>query len=158
AERVRGRRHHVVVYAAPVVPGQEDRAGLPVAAAHDGVDDPGHERLAGAHLRGRVLAVLDVGHDPRHLRQGAGLGRRQETGQRLDVAGLVVLVHVAEPRQDAPGLRDAVAVAAALAAVVEIVAPAHLVLVQQPGEVGPRVRSRVVRGWALRRGAALAAH
>src|SRR5262249_48335163 len=60
--------------------------------------------------------------------------------------------------QDAPRLRDAVRVTAALGAVVEVVAPAHVVLVQQPGEVGPRVRGRVVRGRAPRRGAARAAH
>ena len=80
------RRHHVVVEAAPVIPGQEDRGGVPVRAVHDRVDDPGHVGLARADQGRRVLAVGGLGHDPRHLRQRARLGLGVVAGQRLDVA------------------------------------------------------------------------
>src|SRR5690242_1387035 len=54
---VDGGRPHVIVEATPVVPGQEDRGGVPVGALHGRVDDGRHVGLALMHAGGRVLAV-----------------------------------------------------------------------------------------------------
>ena len=51
---------------------------------------------------GRVLAVLGIRRDPRHLRQRASLCLRHERAQRADAARLAVLVHVGEARQHIP--------------------------------------------------------
>ena len=55
AHTVHGGRRHVVVEAAPVVPGQEDRGRAPVPRVHDRVDQPGHVGLSGVDARVRVL-------------------------------------------------------------------------------------------------------
>ncbi len=96
------RRHHVVVEAAPVVPGHEDRGGLPVRALHGGVDDRGHVGLALVDAGRGVLAVVLRGDDPAHRGQVPGLGRAEVVGQLLDVALLMVVLHVAEQRQRVP--------------------------------------------------------
>jgi hypothetical protein len=49
------RRVYVVVEAAPVIPGQEDRRRAPVRAALDGVDHIGHERLSRPQVGGRMV-------------------------------------------------------------------------------------------------------
>ena len=59
----------MVVEAAPVIPREEDRRGLPVGAAHDRVDERGHVRLADGHEVRWMLADAVVRHDPRHRRQ-----------------------------------------------------------------------------------------
>ena len=46
----------MVVEAAPVVPGQEDRSGVPVGSAHQGVDQVGDVPLPVADLALWVLA------------------------------------------------------------------------------------------------------
>src|SRR4029078_12856627 len=62
------RRHHVVVEAAPVVPGEEDCGRAPVRAAHDRVDDTGDVGLAGRDEARRGVP-------------GAGCGARATTSQ-----------------------------------------------------------------------------
>ena len=89
-------RDHVVVEAAPVVPGQEDRGGIPVGAFHDGIDQVGDVGLAGGEVRRRVVAVGLGGGDPGDRGQGAVLGRGVERRQVLDVAELAVLLDVGE--------------------------------------------------------------
>ena len=63
------RRSNVVVEAAPVVPGQEDRRRAPVRPLHDRVDQTGHVVLAHADARGRVLAHRVRRRDPRDGRK-----------------------------------------------------------------------------------------
>ena len=58
------RRGDVVVEAAPVVPGNEDRGALPVPAAHDVVDQACDPCLADMDARGWVLAVHLVRRHP----------------------------------------------------------------------------------------------
>src|SRR6266540_3639001 len=108
AEPVAGRGgDDVVVEAAPVVPGHEDRRGVPHRAAPDRVDERRDPGLAVADLRRGVLAVLRVRDDPHHRRQGAVLQGPEELGDGLDVAHLTVVVHVDEIRQRVPQVRRA---------------------------------------------------
>src|SRR6202007_53807 len=87
-------RHHVVVEAAPVVPGQEDRGRVPVRAFHGRVDERGHVGLALVDAGGRVLAVWLGRDDPGNRGQRARPCRGEVGAERLDVAQLVVLVDV----------------------------------------------------------------
>src|SRR6266550_34288 len=98
-------RDHMVVEAAPVVPGQEDRGGIPVGAFHDGIDEVGDVGLAGGEVRRRVIAVGLGGSDPGDRGQGALPGRGVEGRQVLDVAELAVLFYVGERRQRVPDRR-----------------------------------------------------
>src|SRR5262249_51610554 len=139
AERVDSGREDVVVEAAPVIPGQEDRGGVPDGGVpHHRVDDLGDICHSGADQGGRVLAVRLVGRDPGHGGQGAAVDVAEEGAQGLDVADLMVLLDVDEPGQRVPDDRNA-AGTGRLRASVKVVAPAHAVLVQQPGQVGPAV-------------------
>ena len=147
----------MVVEAAPVVPGQEDRGRPPVLAVHDRVDQPGDVGLAGADPGRRVLAVTGGRDHPAHRRQVPGAGTVHEVGGGGDVPQLVVLLHGDEVRQRVPqpgGLRplaDRVAdqrrvlPAVRLRPGLHVVAPAHVLPVQQVGQVGPGVH-RVLRG------------
>ena len=159
AVAVDDRRHDVVVEAAPVIPGEEDRGAVPVGALHDRVDQAGDVGLAGADERRRVLRDGAVRVDPRDRRQGAVLGRGEEVRQRLDVAELVVLGDVGERRQRVPdpgrlrSLLDrrarhrGVVLAVGLGALEHVVGPGDVLLVQQVGDVGPGVQQlAVVRG------------
>ena len=73
---VHGGRCDVVVEAAPVVPGEEDRRRGPVGALHHVVDQPGDVRLPVADLRRRVLAHCYRRDHPAHVREVPGRGRR----------------------------------------------------------------------------------
>ena len=144
----------MVVEAAPVVPREEDRGRVPVGAVHHRVHEARDVRLAGADRPGRVLAVVLGGHDPRHRRERPVLRGGVEVRDRLDVAELAVLLDGVEARQRVPDAgrggalrrRDAaqrlVVLAVGLPTGREVVAPAHVVLVQQVGEVGPREDAR----------------
>ena len=100
------------------------------------------------------------------------LSRRPvEVAERLDVAELVVLLHRVEARQRVPDARSRRALwyvpaehlavrAVGLAAVRHVVAPAHVVAVQEPRQVGPRIVEllAVARGAERRLEGGLAAH
>src|SRR5207245_6963387 len=80
---VHHRRHHVIVEAAPVIPGQEDGGAVPVRSLHGGIDQAGHPGLPLAHLGGRMLAVGTAGRDPGNGRQVAihgGVDVDRDTG------------------------------------------------------------------------------
>ncbi len=148
------RRCHVVVEAAPVVPGQEDGGRVPVGALHGRVDDRGHVGLALVDAGGRVVAVELGRGDPGDRWQRSRLGRGEVGVQRLDVLQLVVLVHVLEQGQRIPDARrrgpllyrgtreDRGVGAVRLGALLHVVRPAHVLGVQQPGDVGPGVNDR----------------
>src|SRR5215212_6711334 len=141
------RRRDVVVEAAPVVPGEEDRRRLPVGAAHDGVDQAGHPGLALTDERGRVLADLVVRDHPRHGRQLPVLRCPIEVADRRDVPELAILAHGGKPGQRVPDARrlrvlllrlaedGAVVGTVGLAALEDVVAPRDVVLVQQVRQI-----------------------
>src|SRR4029077_21004436 len=108
-------------------------------------------RLACTDARGWVLADLLGWHYPRHGREGPGPRRGVEPIDRLDVAELVVLAHGVEVRERVPdagrlrvlGLaraedRGAVC-AVGFGAGEDVVAPRHVMGVQQIGEICPGV-------------------
>src|SRR4051794_38045718 len=151
---------HVVVEAAPVVPGEEDRGRAPVRARHDRVDHPGHVRLPRADCAERMLRVVARRDDPRHGRQLAGDRVLPQLSVRNDVAELVVVVDGLEVRQGVPDLRGLndlgvrlalhrTGATVGLGALLEVVAPAHARLVQQVGDVGPAVVGRLRRAWLV---------
>ena len=164
----------MVVEAAPVVPGEEDRGRTPVRAAHDPVDQPGDIGLAVREQRRRVIAHLLGRRDPRDRRERPRLRLGKEVAERADVGELVVDPHRVEVRHRVPDPRrlrvhrhrlaeHGAAVAVRLGAVEDVVAPADVILVQEPGEVGPGVvgnrPGRVLRlpgrrPWRLHRGPA----
>ena len=88
---VDARRGDVVVEAAPVVPGEEDRGRVPVGAAHDRVDQARHVGLADGDRAGPCSLTASAGVDPGHRRQRSGSGRGVEVVDRLHVAELAVL-------------------------------------------------------------------
>ncbi len=150
AVHVHGGRDDVVEEATPVIPGQKDGGAVPEWAPHDGIDEPGHIRLSCAHQRRRMLTHVSVRHDPAHRGEGAGRDVGEEVIDGLDVPQLVVLVHRGEKGQGVPDLRcpgrlrfegtsHLVVLAVGLRAFGHIVLPAHVVLVQKVGEIGPRV-------------------
>src|SRR5262245_29980706 len=144
-------RRYVVVEAAPVVPGDEDRGRLPVGAAHDRVPEPRHPGLARADERRRMLADLVIRDHPVDGREVSVLRGREEVIDGLDVPQLAILAHVGEIRQGIPdsgclrALRlrlaehGAVVVAIGLAAFEDVVAPGDVMPVEEIGEIGPRV-------------------
>ena len=157
ALRVDGRRLHVVVEAAPVVPREEDRGRAPVLAPHDRVDQPGDVRLAVRDECRRVVADALRGRDPRDRRQRAGASRAVEGGERGDVLQLMVLPHGVEVGQRVPDARclrvlrhrraeHRVVGAVGLVALRDVVAPADVVAVEEIRQVGPRVVGRPARG------------
>ena len=68
-EFIDDRRPHMVVEAAPVVPGEKDRRRVSFRALHDLVDDVGDIRLSDADQRRWMFAVTEIGHHPRNGRQ-----------------------------------------------------------------------------------------
>ncbi len=147
---VHHRRRHVIVEAAPVIPGQEDGGAVPVRSLHGGVDQPGDPGLPLAHLGGRMLAVGTAGRDPGNGRQVAILGGVEIVGDIGDVVQLTVLldgVEVGQRIPDAGGLgpllggraAHRVVRAVGLGAAFDVIPPADLALVQQVGEVGPGI-------------------
>lgn len=96
--------------------------------------------------------------DPADRGQGPGPGPVEEALQRLDVAQLVVLVHVAEERERIPNTRGldilchrgaglgGVVGTVGLGACLDVIRPADVVGVQQPGDVSP---GEVDRGLAV---------
>jgi hypothetical protein len=150
-------RGDVVVEASPVVPCEEDRGRAPVGALHDGVDDARDVGLPAADERRRMLADLVRRRDPRDGRKRARPRRPHERAERPDVAQLVILGDRLEPRKGIPDarsarvLRNRLAEHRPLAAIrlpstLDVVAPAHVVRVEEVREVGPVVvRNRVRR-------------
>jgi hypothetical protein len=168
---VHPRRHDVIVEAAPVVPGDEDRGRAPVRRAHDGVHQPRHPRLPHPRRGGRMLAVCVAGDDPGHVRQPAGAGGCEEPADALDVAELAVRGDIREVRQRVPDAwGDGVLLAheaahravraVRLATGRDVVAPADVVLSEQVGEVSPgEERLPAMRsGWDRATGRGVAAH
>ena len=133
------RRRDVVVEAAPVVPRQEDRGAVPVGSVHHGVDQPGHIALPGRRRSGRVLRVDLVRNDPGHVGEMPATRGGKEVGDVRDVARLTVATDVGERRQRIPDLGRRARDVLWGGAPVDVVAPAHVVPVHQPGEVGPGV-------------------
>ena len=143
----------VVVEAAPVVPAHEDGGGVPVRPLHGGVDDLGHPELAARDQRRRMLRPALAGDHPADGRQPARPCGGEVASGQLHVLQLAGLGDVGEARQRVPDRRlagalqrriraDHVAVAAIrLLAGGEVVAPGHVVLVEQVGEIGPRIGS-----------------
>ncbi len=79
-----------------------------------------------------MLAVCGLGRDPRDRRQRPRLGRAVEVRQILHVARLVVLMHVDEAGQGVPDVRDTgPPLPLHLRAMIEVVGPTDLMLVQQ---------------------------
>ena len=145
------RRHDMVVEAAPVVPGQEDGAARPIGALHHGIDQARDPRLTGRDEIRRVFAVGVVRDDPRNRGQRARLGVGEESRRGPDVPELAVLVHRHEVGQRVPQAAGACAlrlrctrhlalVAVRLRPLANVVAPGDVVVVEQVGEVCPRVR------------------
>jgi hypothetical protein len=92
--------------------------------------------------------LLPVGHNPRDLRQLAFLREREEVRNGPDVLELLIVVHRLEIRKRIPDLRRALGPRAVVATVVDgvrtyVVGPAHVVLMEQVGEIGPLVAVRV---------------
>ena len=141
---------HVVVEAAPVIPGQEDRRGVPVWAAHHRVDQTGDVGHPLFDLAAGVLAHAPRRHDPADRGQRPVLGILVVVVDGLDVAELAVLLHVGEARQGIPNagrLRVLVngtathgvgVIAVGLIPGDDVVLPRHRVLVEQVGDVSPR--------------------
>ena len=155
------RGDDAVVEAAPVVPAHEDGRGLPVRALHGRVDDRGDIGLPSVHAGRRVLAVGARWHEPAHRWQRACLGGTEVRAERLHVAQLVVLPHVAEERERVPDsrrpgvLRDhgagfvPVVGAVRRRAWLHVIPPAHVPGRQQPGDVGPGQVDRRLAGGQL---------
>src|SRR6202165_3854389 len=134
------RWYHMVVEAAPVIPGQEDWGAAPIGARHDRIHQAGHIRLADADPRRRVLTDGARGNHPANRRQRATAGRGVEVLDRLDVAQLPVVldrVEVGKRIPDAWSLRvllDGTAgdtggiLTVGLGGVDHVVSPAHVVL------------------------------
>ena len=99
-----------------------------------------------------MLTVGLGGSDPHHRGQGPLLGRRKVVVQGLNVADLVVLLHVLEDGERVPDTRGEIAlrhgwaghrcvvVTVGLVAGLYVVRPRNVLVVQEPREVGPRVR------------------
>ena len=68
------RRDHVVVPAAPVIPGQQAHGVVPVAGLDDRVHGLPDLVLAFAHISRRVLVIRAVVPDHGQVRQGGGVG------------------------------------------------------------------------------------
>src|SRR5947209_16935924 len=100
-------RYNMIVEAAPVIPGQENRRTAPVWPLHDGVDQPGHIGLTCAHQGRWMFAILAIGHNPGDGWQATILGRSVEVVQLLDVAQLAILFHRIKVGQWIPDLRRA---------------------------------------------------
>ena len=109
--------------------------------------------------------------DPRDRRERALARCPVEVAERLDVAELVVLLHRVEARQRVPDARSRRALwyvpaehlavrAVGLAAVRDVVAPAHVVAVQEVRQIRPRIVEllAVARGSERRLQGRLAAH
>ena len=142
----------MVVEAAPVVPLQEDCRRVPVGALHGGIDDGGDVRLALVDARRRVLAVGLRRGDPGDSRQFTFLGCGEVAVQRVDVAQLVILLHVLEQGQRVPDPRGqgvllyrrtgerGVVRAVGLVARLHVVRPRDVMVVEEPGEIRPGIR------------------
>ena len=97
----------------------------------------------------RVLTVGAGGGDPGDRGQGAGLRRIEVGMQPLDVVQLVILADISEERQRVPdpgrpgALLDrstshrGVVRTIGLGALLDVIPPAHVLGVQQPGDIGP---------------------
>ena len=83
----------MIVEPAPIVPRDEDRAGVPRGRIHDRVHQAGDVVHAGRHAGRRVFAEGAVGNDPAHLRQFAVLRIGVElggVGEAAELGGIVL--------------------------------------------------------------------
>ena len=101
------------------------------------------------HARGRVVAVSTRRNDPAHCGKRPGLGGAQIVSQRPDIVQLMILLDVAEKRQGIPDSRRlpvlrhrsarlrGIVSAIGLGAALDVVRPANVMRVQEPGDIGP---------------------
>src|ERR1700730_14085649 len=135
----------MIVNTTPIIPGQKDRAVLPVRSLHNFIDEVSHKSLPRTYEGWWMLTHISGGHDPRNCRQRAMLCRDQEVLQRLDVFKFAVVLDGVEERQRVPDARrlgallhgEAILLLVILAirfgSFEHVVAPTHARLVQQVG-------------------------
>ena len=88
----------MVVEAAPVIPGEEDRGRVPRIGVRKRLQDRAYIRLPLADLSGRVLAHFPARDDPGDRRKRAGVDVLVERIERDDVPEFAIIPHGGKPR------------------------------------------------------------